>query len=100
MNILPLYFFLPTFRFFLEYRPFLPQGSLVMKKKPDSIVHIAVPIKGKASYHLYIPTNTVVELRDLGNQVNFHHYFLFPHLSFLLPGQNKNVSLSKQKYRK
>ena len=38
MNIFPQYFFIPTFRFFLEYRPFLPQESLVMKKKLDSIV--------------------------------------------------------------
>ena len=39
-----IFFFLPTFWFFLEYRRFLPQESLLVKKKPDGIVHIAVPI--------------------------------------------------------
>ena len=39
-----IFFFLSTSRIFLECRPFLPQESLVVKKKPDGIVHIAIPI--------------------------------------------------------
>ena len=39
-----IFFFLSTFRFLFEYQPLLQQESLLVKKKPGDIVHIAAPI--------------------------------------------------------
>ena len=98
-----IFFFLPTFWFFLDYQPFLPQESLAVKKKSGntgcttslyrfrtklSIISICQQI-----LLLYFPFGA----QEIKFILISPTYLLFPRLYFFLPGQNEEVILRQIK---